>query len=80
MGATGLAVAGTVAGLGLPAVALMGTGVLVGEIMKHVLAARAEKEVLSSFEKEEEAETPLKEWYDNSLYNKLLKETLRRKK
>ena len=28
----------------------------------------------------EEEEDPLKEWYDNSLYNKLLKETIRRKK
>ena len=27
-----------------------------------------------------EDQEPLKEWYDNSLYNKLLKETLRRKK
>ena len=31
-------------------------------------------------EKEEEEEKPLKEWYDNSLYKKLLKESIRRKK
>jgi len=73
------------AGFG-PAAILAG-GALAGHIMKRVLDAASEHRVqglAGSVDQqelaEEETEEPLKEWYDNSLFKKLLKESIRRKK